>query len=76
MGSQAGTHRSHHFHKLGLVYPSRVRLAATQMRIDAKDVDLSPGRAVTVEIKTGQRRLIEYFLSPSIQAAAESARER
>jgi hemolysin D len=62
--------------KLGLVYPSRVKLAATQMRIDAKDVDLSPGMAVTVEIKTGQRRLIEYFLSPLVQAAAESARER
>lgn len=62
--------------KLGLVYPSRIRLATTQMRIDAKDVDLSPGMAVTVEIKTGQRRLIEYFLSPLIQVAAESARER
>jgi hemolysin D len=62
--------------KLGLVYPSRVRLATTQMRIEAKDVDLSPGMAVTVEIKTGHRRLIEYFLSPLIQAAAESARER
>lgn len=62
--------------KLGLVYPSRIRLATTQMRIDAKDVDLSPGMAVTVEVKTGQRRLIEYFLSPLIQVAAESARER
>jgi hypothetical protein len=29
-----------------------------------------------VEIKTGQRRLIEYFLSPLIEAAAESAPER
>lgn len=46
------------------------------MRIDAEDVDLSPGMAVTVEIKTGQRGLIEHFLSPLIQAAAESARER
>jgi hemolysin D len=62
--------------KLGLVYPSRIRLATTQIRIDAKNVDLSPGMAVTVEIKTGQRRLIEYFLSPLLQAAAESARER
>jgi len=32
--------------------------------------------AVTVEIKTGQRRLIEYFLSPLIQAVDESVRER
>lgn len=61
---------------LGLIYPSRLRLAKTSMRIDAKDVELSPGMAVTVEIKTGQRRLIEYFLSPLIQAADESARER
>lgn len=61
---------------LGLVYPSRIRLATTQMRIDAKDVDLSPGMAVTVEIKTGQRRLIECFLSPLIRAAGEAVRER
>jgi hypothetical protein len=47
-----------------------------QMRIDAKNVDLSPGMAIVVEIKTGQRRLIEYFLSPLIEAAAESAPER
>lgn len=62
--------------KLGLVYPTRVRLATTRMHIDARDVDLSAGMAVTVEIKTGQRRLIEYFLSPLIQAAGEAARER
>jgi hemolysin D len=62
--------------KLGLIYPSRVRLAKTVMHIDAKDVDLSPGMAVNVEIKTGERRLIEYFLSPLIQAVDESARER
>jgi hypothetical protein len=36
-----------------------------------KDVDLSQGMAVTVEIKTGQRRLIECFLSPLIEAASE-----
>jgi hemolysin D len=62
--------------RLGLIYPSRLRLEKTSMFIDAKDVDLSPGMSVTVEIKTGQRRLIEYFLSPLIQAADESARER
>jgi hypothetical protein len=31
--------------------------------------------AVTVEVKTRQRGLIEYFLSP-LQAADESVRER
>jgi hemolysin D len=62
--------------KLGLIYPSRLRLSSNSMRIDAKQVDLSPGMAVTVEIITGRRRLIEYFLSPLIQAADESVRER
>lgn len=62
--------------KLGLIYPSRVRLAHARMRVDTRDIDLSPGMAVTVEIKTGQRRLIEYFLSPLVQAVGESARER
>ena len=32
--------------------------------------------AVTVEIKTGSRRAIEYFLSPLLQYRDESLRER
>jgi len=35
-----------------------------------------PGMTVTVEIKTGSRRLIEYFLSPLLQGVQESIRER
>lgn len=42
----------------------------------AKDVDLSPGKAVTVEIKTGHRRLLEYFLSPVMRPADLRVRER
>jgi hemolysin D len=32
--------------------------------------------AVSVEIKTGKRRVIEYFLTPLMQHARESLRER
>jgi hemolysin D len=32
--------------------------------------------AVTVEVKTGTRRVIEYFLSPLLQHGQESLRER
>jgi len=39
-------------------------------------VRLSPGMAITAEIKTGKRRVIEYFLSPLIQYKDESLRER
>ncbi len=60
----------------GLIYSSRVGLPQTTMQINKKTVNLSPGMAVTVEIKTGQRRIIEYFLSPLIEHVGESFRER
>lgn len=46
------------------------------MVVEEKTVNLTPGMAVTVEIKTGKRRLIEYFLSPLLQYENESLRER
>jgi hemolysin D len=39
-------------------------------------VELAPGMATTVEIKTGQRRVIEYLLSPLLRYKQESLRER
>jgi hemolysin D len=62
--------------KLGLIYQARVKLARATMQVDDKRVNLSPGMAVTVEIKTGTRRVIEYFLSPFLQYRDESLRER
>ena len=46
------------------------------MQVEDKTVNLSAGMAVTVEIKTGKRRVIEYFLSPLLQHGNESLRER
>ena len=62
--------------KHGLIYSTRVRLDRSHIRVDGADVTLSPGMAVSVEIKTGQRRVIEYFLSPLLQHGNESLRER
>ena len=62
--------------KRGLVYAARVKLDHTTLKVDGKTVNLSPGMAVTAEIKTGKRRVIEYFLAPLIQYGAESLRER
>lgn len=62
--------------KVGLVYTARVSLNRSTIRVEEKDIRLSPGMAVAVEIKTGKRRLIEYFLSPLVQAARNSVRER
>lgn len=61
---------------LGLVYLTRVLLKETQMMINNKLVNLSPGMSVSVEVKTGQRRIIEYFLSPLLRYKQESIRER
>lgn len=62
--------------KRGLIYSSRVRMAKTTLMVDGTEVGLSPGMAVTVEVKTGQRRVIEYFLAPLLQHTSESLRER
>ena len=59
-----------------LVYTARVALGATQMDVDGKIVNLTPGMAVTVEIKTGSRRIISYLLSPLFKFRQEALRER
>jgi hemolysin D len=46
------------------------------MQIEDKMVNLAPGMAVTVEIKTGARRPIEYLMSPLLRYRQESLRER
>lgn len=61
----------------GFFYSARVSVDQPIIRVDnGKDVRLSPGMNVSVEIKTGQRRVIEYFLSPLMQALNDSVRER
>jgi hemolysin D len=62
--------------KLGLVYQAKVKIKQNKMNIDGRWVNLAPGMAVSVEVKTGQRRIIEYFLSPLLTHISESARER
>jgi hemolysin D len=46
------------------------------MQIDDGMIKLSPGMAVTVEIKTGSRTIISYLLSPLLRYRQESLRER
>lgn len=47
-------------------------MAKSTILVDGMQVNLSPDMAVSVEIKTGKRRVIEYFLSPLIQHTSES----
>lgn len=59
-----------------LSYAARVSLDRKNMQVDEKLVNLSPGMAVTVEIKTGSRRIISYLLSPVSEYTHDVLRER
>ena len=58
--------------KKGLVYKIKVAMEKTTMVVDGRLVHFSPGMAASVEVKTGKRRIIEFFLSPIIKYAKES----
>jgi hemolysin D len=59
-----------------LVYAARISPDRDRMLIDDRYVNLSPGMAVSVEIKTGTRSIISYLLSPLARYRHESLRER
>jgi hemolysin D len=59
-----------------LNYSARISLDRTQMQIDDRMVNLSPGMAVTVEIKTGSRTILSYLSSPLLRYRQETLRER
>jgi len=61
---------------LGLVYPARVQLDRSWLRVEGVRRPLAPGLAATAEIKTGRRRIIEYLLSPLLRRVQEAGRER
>lgn len=58
VGAEAMTHEA-----LGPVYPVRLRIAANAVRVAGRTARLSSGMAASVEIRTGQRRVIDCFLS-------------
>ena len=59
-----------------LSYSARVSLDRTQMQVEDSFANLFPGMAVTVEVKTGSRRIISYLLSPLLKYKQEALRER
>jgi hemolysin D len=59
-----------------LTYAARISVDRAQMQVEDKKVNLSPGMAVTAEIKTGSRRIISYLFSPLVRYKQESLRER
>ena len=57
-------------------YSVRIRLDRATMEIDGRPQPLVPGMAVTAEIGTGRRTIMNYLLSPLARRADESLHER
>ena len=61
---------------LGAVYKIKIRLDKDTLPVEGKDIKISPGMSVTVEIKTGTRRIIDFFLEPFIKSTDEALKLR
>lgn len=59
-----------------LVFPVTLHPERDYMMIDGKRAPLGPGMAVTVEIATGSRRILEYLFSPLVETASGAMKER
>lgn len=62
--------------QLGLLFPLKASIVTDEINVDGKWVKLKPSMSVTVEIKTGTRRLMEFLLAPLMRGVSEGARER
>ncbi|MGP1411160.1 MAG: HlyD family type I secretion periplasmic adaptor subunit [Peptoanaerobacter stomatis] len=62
--------------KYGLVYKIKVKLNKDTIKVEDKDVKLSSGMGVTVEIKTGKRRVIEFLIEPLVKYIDEAFKIR
>jgi len=60
----------------GPIYKARIALDRDDMPVGSRAIPLTPGMAATVDIATGDRRILEYLLAPVLKRAVESLRER
>jgi hemolysin D len=58
------------------VYVARIKLEKSSIMVEGKAEPLGPGMAVSAEIKTGRRRVIDYLISPLRQYEQEALHER
>jgi len=60
----------------GLIYGMHLLMKNNTLWVEGKKVKLIPGMAVTAEMQTGERRIIEFFLAPLLRHGKEGLRER
>jgi len=62
--------------QLGPVYLMKVSLEKETIAADGRDVSLAPGMRTTIEVRTGNRTVLDFFLTPLLRYRDESIRER
>ncbi|MDX7987778.1 HlyD family type I secretion periplasmic adaptor subunit [Xenorhabdus sp. 12] len=62
--------------RLGLVFPAQISLRQNNIVVDGKPVEITAGMSIVAEIKTDQRRVIDYLLSPIQEYQSEALREK
>lgn len=63
-------------HMQNLVYPVTIELERQTISVDGQDIPLAAGMAAIAEIKTGNRRILEYVFSPLVDVGSRSLKER
>ena len=59
-----------------LVFPVTLRPASGTIDVDGAKIPLGAGMAVSAEIRTGSRRILEYVFSPLVKVSSEAMKER
>lgn len=62
--------------KRGPTFQVRVKLDRGSLVVDQREVNLSPGMAVSAEVMTDKRRVVAYLLDPVRKTTTESFREK
>ncbi|UXT68567.1 HlyD family type I secretion periplasmic adaptor subunit [Agrobacterium tumefaciens] len=58
------------------VYAVRLKLDQTSIRLPEREMKFVPGMTATIDVITGERRLITYFFEPIVKAIQDSFGER
>lgn len=61
---------------LGLVYKAVIELNTNHLIIDGQTIKLESGMSVSAEVKTGQRTVLSYLLSPMMEALGDVGKQR
>ena len=62
--------------RTGLAFVAHIRIPTDHMQVGDQRIQLTPGMAVTAEIKTGRQSVASFLIDPLLQTGQESLRER